>query len=108
MYFLHTKELKGGRRITFAGIKDGNHLKIAMARASKFDQFDKKIGRKIAANRLKEGIIFHKVIIDPDSFSGKIFNEVCVKLIENRSALNDSPNRNRPKKIKESNFKTKL
>ena len=52
MYYYHSPEFKNGVRVTIAGIYNNGVLVLSAARCSHKDQFNKKIGRKIASGRM--------------------------------------------------------
>ena len=51
--FFHTKPEKGKRRCTFAGVIDGNIIKIGISMCSRKDHFQKRLGRIIAEGRAR-------------------------------------------------------
>lgn len=67
MYVFHSKQTTPNRneRVTFVGEFENGLLKIASARCSKRDQFNRKKGRKIAEGRLlKDKIVFKQEMVE--------------------------------------------
>jgi hypothetical protein len=56
--FFHTKPEKGKRRCTFAGVIDGQYIRVGIARCSRKDHFQKRLGRAIAEGRAKKTPVF--------------------------------------------------
>jgi hypothetical protein len=52
--FFHTKPEKGKRRCTFAGIINGQSIRVGIASCSLKDHFIKKLGRTIAEGRARK------------------------------------------------------
>jgi len=75
-YYFHSQPFNGVR-VTIAGKyePEAKILKIAAARCSKKDVFNKKIGRKIASGRLEANILAY--IDEIDDFSIKKFIKIA-------------------------------
>lgn len=81
-YYYYGK--KNGKRVCLAGVpNEDRSLHIGIAECSKKDNFNKKLGRKIAEGRALKKPIAH-IGLDWESTgiissTGKYFNEVCDK-----------------------------
>lgn len=56
-YYLHSKTARGNR-FTLAARPTGGHILIGIAKCSKRDHFNKKIGRMISEGRLNKGVVY--------------------------------------------------